>query len=97
MNGLKYLEFEYVITHSFTPMSRYDSMKTLERTKGAMLSSEDKAVSQIVELDFAMDQLASGNFVLGQYHFNMAVFASDQEELYNNIAQARAQLSRPAL
>ena len=81
LNGLKYLEFEYIVTHSFTPMSRYDSMKALERTKGAMLSSEDKAVSQIVELDFAMDQLASGNFVLGQYHFNMAVFAGDQETL----------------
>jgi type IV secretion system protein VirB4 len=93
LNGLKYLEFEYVVTHSFSPMSRYDSMKALERTKGAMLSSEDKAVSQIVELDFAMDQLASGNFVLGQYHFNMAIFAADQEDLYNNVAQARAQLS----
>jgi type IV secretion system protein VirB4 len=74
-------------------MSRYDSMKALERTKGAMLSSEDKAVSQIVELDFAMDQLASGNFVLGQYHFNMAIFAGSQDELYSNVAQARAQLS----
>lgn len=93
LNGLKYLEFEYIVTHSFTPMSRYDSMKALERTKGAMLSSEDKAVSQIVELDFAMDQLASGNFVLGQYHFNMAIFAASQDELYSHVAQARAQLS----
>jgi type IV secretion system protein VirB4 len=93
LNGLKYLDFEYVVTHSFSPMSRYDAMKALERTKGAMLSSEDKAVSQIVELDYAMDQLASGNFVLGQYHFNMCIFAIGQEELYQNIAQARAQLS----
>ncbi|GLS15932.1 MULTISPECIES: VirB4 family type IV secretion/conjugal transfer ATPase [Hydrogenophaga] len=93
LNGLKYLEFEYVVTHSFTPMSRYDSMKALQRTKGAMLSSEDKAVSQIVELDFAMDQLASGNFVLGQYHFNMAIYAANQDDLYLNVAQARAQLS----
>ncbi|MFV0679067.1 VirB4 family type IV secretion/conjugal transfer ATPase [Ottowia sp.] len=93
LNGLKYLECEYVVTHSFTPMSRYDSMKALQRTKGAMLSSEDKAVSQIVELDFAMDQLASGNFVLGQYHFNMAIYAANQEDLYLNVAQARAQLS----
>lgn len=93
LNGLKYLEFEYVVTHSFTPMSRYDSMKALQRTKGAMLSSEDKAVSQIVELDYAMDQLASGNFVLGQYHFNMAIYAANQDDLYLNVAQARAQLS----
>ena len=50
-------------------------------------------MSQIVELDFAMDQLASGNFVLGQYHFNMAAFAGIKRMLYANVAQARAQLS----
>src|ERR1700744_2963383 len=64
-NGLKYLDFEYVITHSFSPMGRQDALKALDRTKGMMISSGDKAVSQIAELDHAMDQLASGNFVLG--------------------------------
>ncbi len=93
LNGLKYLDFEYIVTHSFSPMSRFDSMKALQRTKGAMISSEDKAVSQIVELDHAMDQLASGNFVLGQYHFNLAIFAPTQDDLYLYVAQARAQLS----
>ena len=93
LNGLKYLDFEYVITHSFSPMGRQDALKVLDRTKGMMISSGDKAVSQIVELDFAMDQLASGNFVLGQYHFNMAIFAASQDELYSHVAQARAQLS----
>jgi type IV secretion system protein VirB4 len=93
LNGLKYLDFEYVITHSFTPMSRHDALKALERTKGMMISAGDKAVSQIVELDQAMDQLASGNFVLGTYHFTMTVYAPDQPTLAQHIATARAELS----
>ena len=93
LNGLKYLDFEYVVTHSFSPMGRQDALKALDRTKGAMISSGDKAVSQIVELDQAMDQLASGNFVLGEYHFTMAVYAPSQEVLSQQIAATRAELS----
>ena len=93
LNGLKYLDFEYVITHSFSPMGRQDALKVLDRTKGMMISSGDKAVSQIIELDYAMDQLASGNFVLGEYHFTLAIYAESQEKLSLQIAAARAELS----
>jgi type IV secretion system protein VirB4 len=93
LNGLKYLDFEYVITHSFSPMGRQDALKVLDRTKGMMISSGDKAVSQIIELDQAMDQLASGNFVLGEYHFTLALYAGSQEQLAQHVAMARAELS----
>jgi type IV secretion system protein VirB4 len=93
LNGLKFLDFEYVISHSFSPMGRQDALKALERTKGMMISSGDKAVTQIAELDHAMDQLASGNFVLGEYHFSIAVFAASQEALSQQIATTRAELS----
>lgn len=93
LNGLKYLDMEYIATHSFSPMSRYDAMKTLERTRGMMISSGDKSFTQIAELDHAMDQLASGNFVLGGYHFNLALYADSQDRLSQNLAAARAELS----
>ncbi|MBU6246285.1 MAG: VirB4 family type IV secretion/conjugal transfer ATPase [Xanthomonadaceae bacterium] len=93
LNGLKYLDFEYVVTHSFSPMGRHDALKALDRTKGMMISSGDKAFSQIAELDQAMDQLASGNFVLGEYHFSMAIYAASQEALSQQIATTRAELS----
>lgn len=93
LNALKYLDFEYVVTHSFSPIGRQDALRVLDRTKGMMISSGDKAVSQIVELDHAMDQLASGNFVLGEYHFTMALYAPSQKALADHIATARAELS----
>ncbi len=93
LNGLKYLDFEYVITHSFSPMGRQDALSVLDRTKGMMISSGDKSFTQIAELDHAMDQLASGNFVLGEYHFTMALYGESQEVLSRHIAAARAELS----
>jgi type IV secretion system protein VirB4 len=93
LNGLKYLAFEYVLTQSFSPMGRQDALRVLDRTKGMMVSSGDRAVSQIAELDLAMDQLASGNFVLGEYHFSLAIHAASQEALSRHVAEARAELS----
>ncbi|WP_115555053.1 VirB4 family type IV secretion/conjugal transfer ATPase [Xanthomonas arboricola] len=93
LNGLKYLDFEYVVTHSFSPVGRHDALKVLERTKGMMVSSGDKSSSQIRDLDVAMDDVASGNFVLGEYHFTMAVYADSQEKLARQIATTRAELS----
>lgn len=93
LNGLKFLGFEYVLTQSFSPMGRQDALRVLDRTKGMMVSSGDRAVSQIAELDQAMDQLASGNFVLGEYHFSLAIHADSQEALSRCVAEARAELS----
>lgn len=93
LNGLKYLDGEYVITHSFTPHAKADGLRALERTKGMMVSSGDRGVSQIAELDVAMDQLSSGNFVLGEYHFSLALFGTSQTQVQQYIALARAELS----
>ncbi|KIQ24664.1 VirB4 family type IV secretion/conjugal transfer ATPase [Xanthomonas campestris] len=93
LNGLKYLDFEYVVTHSFSPVGRHDALKVLERTKGMMISSGDKSSSQIRDLDIAMDDVASGNFVLGEYHFSVAIYADSQEKLARQIATTRAELS----
>ncbi|XBL67686.1 VirB4 family type IV secretion/conjugal transfer ATPase [Xanthomonas campestris pv. centellae] len=93
LNGLKYLDFEYVVTHSFSPVGRHDALKVLERTKGMMISSGDKSSSQIRDLDIAMDDVASGNFVLGEYHFTIAIYADSQEKLARQIATTRAELS----
>ncbi|WP_108820843.1 VirB4 family type IV secretion/conjugal transfer ATPase, partial [Xanthomonas fragariae] len=93
LNGLKYLDFEYVVTHSFSPVGRHDALKVLERTKGMMISSGDKSSSQIRDLDLAMDDVASGNFVLGEYHFTLAVYADSQDKLARQIATTRAELS----
>jgi type IV secretion system protein VirB4 len=93
LNNLKYVDFEYIITHSFSPTGKHDALKQLERTKSRMLVTEDKALSQIVELDLAMDGVASGNFILGQYHFTVAIYSKSLNDLEKNIPEIRSVLS----
>jgi type IV secretion system protein VirB4 len=93
LNGLKYVNMEYTITHSFSPLSRYEALKNLERTKGRLISTADRGVSQLIELDEAMDGLSSGNFVFGEYHFALTLYAPSLEQLDQNVSEARAVLS----
>lgn len=73
LNTMLSLPCEYVETHSFSPMSTLDARAALKRQRNQMLSSEDNAVSQIEQIDKAMDDLSSGNFSLGEYHYLMQV------------------------
>ena len=53
LNGLKELPHEYVLTHSFTPSARQAALTYLQRTKGRMLATGDKAVSQLLQTPLA--------------------------------------------
>jgi type IV secretion system protein VirB4 len=96
LNSIKEVPFEYVMTHSFTPSGRQQALSYLERTKGRMLVTNDKAVSQIRDLDSAMDGLASGRFVLGEYHSTIALYDSKLQTLDSSVSQIRAILSNAA-
>lgn len=93
LNGLKYIDMEYTLTHSFSPIARIDALTSLERTKGRLLSTNDRGVSQINELDEALDGISSGNFILGEYHFSLCLHADSVEQLDRNVSEARAVLS----
>lgn len=93
LDALRQLPMEYVLTQSFSPLGRFQAIRALERTKGRLLSAGDKAVSQIRELDEAMDQLSSGHFVMGEYHLSLAVGARSRKELSEDTAAAYAALT----
>lgn len=81
LNSMLGLPNEYIETHSFSPMNTFDGLEALRRQKNQLLSSQDKAVSQIEAIDLAMDQLQSGNFALGEYHYSMQVKGRTPEEV----------------
>ncbi len=93
LNVLQSLPFEYVLTQSFSPLGRHQALRSLERTKGRLISVGDKSVSQIRELDEAMDQLSSGAFLFGEHHCSLAVLASSRKELTQHAAEACAALT----
>lgn len=93
LNALHAMPFEFVLTQSFSPMGRHQALRSLERTKGRLISVGDKAVSEIRDLDEAMDQLSSGAFLFGEHHMTLAVHAPSRKELNQHVAEAYAALT----
>ncbi len=81
------------MAQSFSFISKTDARVIMGRKQNQMVSSGDKASSQIEELDGAMDDLESNRFVLGEHHLTLSVFAPSVKELTDNLAKARAGLT----
>ena len=75
LNSILGLPCEYVETHSFSPMTGLDAQSALKKQRNQLVTSDDNARSQIAEIDFAIDNVISGNFSLGEYHYSMQVKA----------------------
>jgi type IV secretion system protein VirB4 len=93
LNGLLYGDFEYIETQSFTILDKPGSKEALERQRNQLIAGEDAAVSQVEALDQALNDLINGDFVLGEYHYSLAVLADTAEKVSKHVAKARTQLA----
>ena len=84
LDVLMYYPFEYIVTHSFSLLSRRDALKSLKMQEKHLRSVEDDAETQIEELRLAKDELASGNLAFGKYHFSITVFGDSVKEVTDN-------------
>lgn len=90
LNGLMYEDYEYVITQSFSFMTRSQGKDFLERQRAMLKNTEDGSITQIVEITSAIDQLTQGEFAMGEYHFSLMIFGDSIEETRNNTSSAMA-------
>ncbi len=93
LDGVLTSPFELILSQSFAFVSKADARTIMGRKQNQMLSSGDKAASQIEELDDAMDDLESNRFVLGEHHLSLAAFAPTVKDLTDHLAKARASLT----
>ncbi len=93
LDGVLTSPFEVILSQSFCFVSKADARVIMGRKQNQMVSSGDKAASQIDELDDAMDDLESNRFVIGEHHLTLSVFATTVKELTDNLAKARASLT----
>ena len=88
-----YGDFEYIETQSFTILDRPTAKDALERQRNQLVAGEDAAVSQVAAMDQALNDLINGDFVLGEYHYSLAVLGDRPEEVAKHVAKARTQLA----
>jgi type IV secretion system protein VirB4 len=96
-NALLTAPFSFVLTQSFTCLSKGAGQGLLLRQYNRMANAGDFAISQAEELKQALDELTSNEFVMGDHHLTLQVMsdgaASHSVGLNDAVAQARTILA----
>lgn len=104
-NPLLSAPVSFVLTQSFTGISKAAAQGLLQRQANRMANAGDFAVSQAEELTVALDELTSNEFVMGDHHFSLQVMTDAKDDgdartteerirhLNDAVALARAVLS----
>ena len=74
-NRLLSAPFAFVLTQSFSFLTKAAGQALLQRQFNRMANAGDFAVSQASELQDALDALTSNEFVMGDHHFSLQVLA----------------------
>ncbi len=69
--------FPFVLTQSFSFLTKAAGQSLLQRQFNRMVNAGDFAVSQASALQEALDSLTSNEFVMGDHHFSLQVLADE--------------------
>jgi len=78
-NRLLSAPFAFVLTQSFTFLTKATGQSLLQRQFNRMANAGDFAVSQAGELEHALDALTSNEFVMGDHHFSLQLLTEINE------------------
>ena len=90
-------DFPFVLTNSFTAVSDRSAMGFLKNHKKFMIETGDVGVSQIRDIDNAMDELISGRFCMGLHHCTAMVYAKDIKTVKSRMEAISDDLSKHGL
>lgn len=90
LNILLSMEFEFVLSQSFTFLTKPVAVSRMKRAQGKMVNAGDVAESQIEAIYDAMDDVSSGRYALGVHSLSLLVRAKDVKSLDNFTTQAMA-------
>ncbi len=88
MDAFLRLPFEFVMSQSFTASDRMASIGAMQLQQRRLIQSEDVAISQIQEINEALDAAMSGEFSFGSHHLSIMCIADNQKDLDSYVSQA---------
>jgi type IV secretion system protein VirB4 len=92
LNGLLESNYEFVLTQSFSALSRHAALGFLKKHQQQLEDARDLAYAQIEEIDDAMNQLVSGAFIMGEHHGTLTVFGDSADKVRDYLAAAKSTL-----
>lgn len=96
-DGFLQMPFEFIMTQSFSFSNRSVAIGKMQLQQNRMLQTEDKAVSQIVEISQALDMAMSGDIGFGEHHLSILCIDDNIKALENSISMASVELSNSGL
>lgn len=97
LDGFLQMPFEFIITQSFTFINRMIAIGKIQLQQRRLIQSEDVAVSQIREIDEALDSAMSGAFAFGDHHFTILCIDNNLKTLENSLSMAIVELSNAGI
>lgn len=92
-DSLLYAPYELTLTQSFSFMPRKKGMSYLKSRQRSLSNSGDGALTQISAMKVAKNDLADGQFAMGEYHLSLMVIADDTQKVRANRALAQKALN----
>lgn len=93
LNELLCLPCEFVLSQSFTFLSKPVAKKRMSEQQSRLINAGDVAISQIDEINDALDDIQSNRFVLGEHNLSLLIRSDDIKDLNEYVNAAGAALS----
>ena len=88
MDGFLHLPYEFVISQSFNFTDRMSAISKMQLQQRRLVQSADVAISQVQEINDALDAAMGGEFAFGTHHLTIMCMHDTKKGLDNVLSQA---------
>lgn len=96
-DGFMQMPFELIISQSFSFTNRMIAISSMQLQQRRLVQSEDVAISQIQEIDQALDSAMSGEFGFGNHHLTILCIEDSPKSLESSLSLAAVQFSNSGI
>ncbi len=68
------MPFPFILSQSFFPTDNQAALATIKKQKRMLISSEDGAKQQIMDIDTAINELSNRDVIFGEHNFSLFVY-----------------------
>ncbi len=97
LDGFMQMPCEMVISQSFEFINRMIAISSMQLQQRRLVQSEDVAVSQVQEIDQALDSAMSGEFAFGKHHLTIMCIENSAKSLESMLSMAVVELSNSGI
>jgi len=96
-DGFMQMPFELIISQSFVFTDRMSAIGSMQLQQRRLMQSEDVAVSQIREIDEALDSAMGGAYAFGNHYMTVMCIEDSQKSLESALSMASVELANAGI